>query len=68
MAAEPARADAKLQACFRQYLEGLFQFRPLEATRLGDHRFDRQLEDLSAAARAAGPATPARPSKSCPGG
>jgi uncharacterized protein (DUF885 family) len=52
MAAEAPPADAKLEACFRQYLEGLFQLRPLEATRLGDHRFDRQLEDLSAAARA----------------
>ncbi len=28
--------------------------RPLEATRLGDHRYDHLLDDLSAAARAAG--------------
>ena len=45
-------ADAKLQAFFRQYLEESFRLRPLDATRLGDHRFDHLLDDLSAKARA----------------
>src|SRR5436190_7944255 len=52
----PARADlsedAKLTAFFKGYLDDLFRQRPLEATRLGDHRFDSQLDDLSPKARA----------------
>jgi len=44
-------ADAALDAFFRQYLEAHFPQQPLAATRLGDHRFDAQLEDLSPAAR-----------------
>ena len=46
-------ADAALNAFFRQYLEAHFRHQPLAATRLGDHRFDAQLEDLSPAARQA---------------
>lgn len=45
--------DAKLTAFFKAYLEEEFKHRPLEATRLGDHRFDHLLDDLSAEARAA---------------
>jgi len=45
-------ADAKLTAFFQQYLEGVFRQRPLDATRLGDHRFDHLLDDLSPQARA----------------
>ena len=45
--------DAKLEAYFRACLDETFQARPLTATRLGDHRFDDQLDDLSAEARAA---------------
>jgi uncharacterized protein (DUF885 family) len=45
--------DAKLEALFREHLEATFQARPMMATRLGDHRFDDQLDDLSSAARAA---------------
>ena len=56
LAAKPADAppaDAKLEAFFKQYLEGHFRLRPLEATQLGDHRFDAQLDDLTPQARAA---------------
>jgi uncharacterized protein (DUF885 family) len=44
-------AEAQLEAFFKQYLEESFQMRPLDATRLGDHRFNDQLDDLSARAR-----------------
>lgn len=45
-------ADAKLADFFKKYLEKVFQTRPLEATSLGDHRFDDRLDDLSAEVRA----------------
>ena len=44
-------ADASLNAFFKQYLEETFKFRPLDATRLGDHRFDDLLDDISLQAR-----------------
>jgi uncharacterized protein (DUF885 family) len=44
-------ADARLNAFFKGYLEEHFRQRPLEATRLGDHRFDHLLDDVSRAAR-----------------
>jgi uncharacterized protein (DUF885 family) len=43
--------DAKLLDYFRAYLDATFEARPMLATRLGDHRFDDRLDDLSAAAR-----------------
>lgn len=53
-AADQARdEDEKLAAFFREYLDRAFRDEPLMATRLGDHRFDDKLDDLSAAARAA---------------
>src|ERR1043166_1401660 len=48
-------ADSALNDFFKQYLDQSFRLRPLEATQLGDHRFDNQLEDLSAKAREAWP-------------
>jgi hypothetical protein len=39
--------DEKLTALFKGLLEEEFQHRPLDATRLGDHRFDDRLDDLS---------------------
>src|SRR6266446_5115937 len=45
-------ADPKLDRVFRAYLDDYFRLRPLEATRLGDHRFDSQLEELTREARA----------------
>ncbi len=44
--------DAKLAAYYRHYLDDVFQQQPVDATMLGDHRFDDKLDDLSAAARA----------------
>ena len=44
--------DTKLESVFRSYLDDYFRLRPLEATRLGEHRFDSQLEALTPAARA----------------
>jgi uncharacterized protein (DUF885 family) len=44
--------DARLTAFFKTYLEEEFRSRPLEATRLGDHRFDHLLDDISPKARA----------------
>jgi uncharacterized protein (DUF885 family) len=45
--------DARLAAFFRRYLDESFRDEPLMATRLGDHTFDDQLDDLSPEARAA---------------
>ena len=50
---EPNGEDAKLYAFFADYLERLFADQPMTATRLGDHRFDDKLDDLSKEARAA---------------
>jgi uncharacterized protein (DUF885 family) len=46
-----ASADDKLVAMFRQHLEETFQMRPLDATLLGEHRYDHLLDDISADAR-----------------
>src|SRR5262245_58399925 len=45
--------DAKLTAFFRAYLDEEIKQRPSDATRLGDHRYDDRLDDLSPKARAA---------------
>jgi len=45
-------ANSKLDIFFKSYLEEHFRQRPLEASRLGDHRFDHLLDDVSSAARA----------------
>jgi len=52
---EPAAAaeDGKLAGAFRAYLEAWFRAEPLAATRLGDHRYDDKMDDLSAEAREA---------------
>jgi hypothetical protein len=43
--------DAKLDAFFKDHLEQEFRQQPLEATGLGDHRFDALLDDISSKAR-----------------
>ncbi len=49
----PASEDDRLTALFKEYLDEEFRHRPLEATRLGDHRFDHLLDDVTPKARAA---------------
>lgn len=55
MMSAPANAaeneDTKLTAFFKEYLDQEFRQKPMDATRLGDHRFDHLLEDLSATTR-----------------
>jgi uncharacterized protein (DUF885 family) len=46
-----ATEDQKLESFFKSYLDERFRLRPVEATKLGDHRFDSQLEDVSPQAR-----------------
>jgi len=46
-----AEADMKLAAFFRNYLEADCRLSPMRATRLGDHRFDHLLDDVSTRAR-----------------
>jgi len=43
-------ADSQLDGFFRRYLDERFAMHPMEATQLGDHRFDDKLDDLSPAA------------------
>lgn len=47
-----AQSGSPLEKFFKEYLEQAFTMRPIEATSLGDHRFDAQLDDISAEARA----------------
>jgi uncharacterized protein (DUF885 family) len=49
----PRNEDERLAALGREYFDRVFQEEPLTATRLGDHRFDDQPDDLSPPARAA---------------
>jgi len=46
--------DKKLDAFFQDYLENHFRHHPLDATQLGDHRFDSRMDDLSQKAIEAG--------------
>lgn len=51
LAVQAQPEDAKLEAIFRSYLDRHFRQQPLDATRLGDHRFDAQLENLNPESR-----------------
>jgi uncharacterized protein (DUF885 family) len=48
--AQPAE-NQKLESFFKGYLDERFRQRPVEASRLGDHRFDSLLGDVSRPAR-----------------
>ncbi len=52
-AADVPEEDARLNAFFQNYLDALFRAEPLTATRLGEHKYDDQLDNISKAARAA---------------
>jgi uncharacterized protein (DUF885 family) len=52
LAVSAQNEDAKLEGFFKSYLDERFALRPMEATEMGDHRFDSQLEDLSPESRA----------------
>jgi len=49
-----AQADAVFAALSQEWLDGWLQLNPVNATQVGDHRFDDQLDDLSAAGRQKG--------------
>ncbi len=48
---ENLAADKQLEEFFKAHLEETFALRPLDATQLGDHRFDHLLDDISLPAR-----------------
>jgi uncharacterized protein (DUF885 family) len=52
LTAHAATQDAEFQKTAREYIDGLLQASPEYATELGDHRFDGQVTDYSAEARA----------------
>ncbi|MEY2919025.1 MAG: hypothetical protein RL261_330 [Pseudomonadota bacterium] len=47
-----ATADARFDALSKRYIDEFGRYSPVSATQLGDHRFDGELDDLSAAGRA----------------
>ena len=50
-AAAAAEADAAFADISRRWLDGWLQLNPVAATQIGDHRFDSEIDDLSAAGR-----------------
>jgi uncharacterized protein (DUF885 family) len=57
-AAQAAEATVATDAAFadlsKRYLDGYMKLNPVNATQIGDHRFDSEVDDISAAGRAAG--------------
>ena len=51
-AATPGSADARFEALSQRYLAEFGRYSPVSATSLGDHRFDGDLDDMSADGRA----------------
>src|SRR5262245_35143010 len=49
--AGPSAADAAFDALARRYFDEVLALSPVNATSLGDHRFDGELDDVSANAR-----------------
>jgi uncharacterized protein (DUF885 family) len=52
LAAIPSAADTAFDALSRRYFDEVLALQPVNATGLGDHRYDNQLDDVSAAGRA----------------
>lgn len=50
-AAATAEADAKFADLSKRWLDGWLQLNPVSSTQIGDHRYDSEIEDLSAAGR-----------------
>jgi uncharacterized protein (DUF885 family) len=50
-AVDTTAADAKFADLSKRWLDGWMRLNPVSATQLGDHRFDREVDDLSAAGR-----------------
>lgn len=50
----PSRADRAFEALGRRWLDRSLRLSPVNATSTGDHRFDRNIDDVSAAGRNAG--------------
>ncbi|MBP6689733.1 MAG: DUF885 family protein, partial [Hyphomonadaceae bacterium] len=50
----PSRADRAFEALGRGWLDRSMRLSPVSATGTGDHRFDREIDDVSAAGRNAG--------------
>ncbi|MEQ1812069.1 MAG: DUF885 domain-containing protein, partial [Terricaulis sp.] len=50
----PSRADRAFEALGRRWLDRSMRLSPVSATGTGDHRFDREIDDVSAAGRNAG--------------
>jgi len=46
-------ADAKFADLTKRWLDGWMRFNPVSATQIGDHRFDAEIDDVSAANRKA---------------
>jgi uncharacterized protein (DUF885 family) len=47
-------ADAAFADLSKRWLDGFMKINPVNATQIGDHRFDSEIDDISAAGRAAG--------------
>ena len=52
LAAAPGSADERFEALSSRYLDEFGRYSPVSATSLGDHRFDAELDDMSADGRA----------------
>ena len=53
-AGDTAEADAKFSDLSQRALAGWFQLSPVTATQIGEHKFDAEVDDLSAAGRQKG--------------
>jgi len=53
-AGDTAEADAKFGDLSKRALDGWFQLSPVSATQIGEHKYDGEIDDLSAAGRQKG--------------
>ncbi len=54
LGAAQSKADRSFAAIAKNWLDGLLKLSPVSATQIGDHRFDSELDDMSAPGRNAG--------------